>query len=106
MDKDMVVGHLRDGGTTDPIVIRSRYMALKSKLELYRTLALIPLVVGGLQIAAGIIGLLILVGIFLIMVGAFFLGAGLWLRSRLTRNLTAATEAYQECAAQLAMPAA
>lgn len=106
MDKGMVVGYLKEGGVTDPDIIRSRFMALRSKLDLYRLLSLIPIVMGCLQIVAGIIGLIILVGIFLLLIGAFFLGGGLWLRSRLTKNLRAATDAYRDYTSELGMPMA
>lgn len=106
MDKGMVVGYLKEGGVTDPDIIRSRFMALRSKLDLYRMLALIPIVMGCLQIVAGIIGLIILIGVFLLLIGGFFLGGGLWLRSRLTKNLQAATEAYREYSSQMGMPTA
>lgn len=106
LDKGMVVGYLKESGSVDPDVIRGRYMHLRSQIELYRKLLLIPFILGCIQIGVGIIGLIIIVGFVLLIPGGLFAGVSWWLRSRLAKNLEAATAAYQEYAGQLGMPPA
>lgn len=106
LDKASVIGHLKDGGVTDPEVVRSRYMQLRSQGELISKILLAPLILGCIQIAVGIIGLIILVGIFLLIIGGVFAGGAWWLRSRIQKNLLIVDEAYREYTARLGAPAA
>jgi hypothetical protein len=96
MDKSMVSGYLKQAGSTDPEVVRSRYLDLTSRMELFRKLLLIPLAVGILQLVVGTIGIIILVGVFLWIPGIFFAGGAWWARNRLRQNLIVAETAYRD----------
>lgn len=96
MDKSMVTGYLKQGGSMDPEVVRIRYLDLKSRMDLYRTLLLFPLAVGILQLVVGTIGLIILVGVLLWIPGGFFAGSAWWARNRLRQNLVVAEAAYRD----------
>ena len=96
MDKSMVIGYLKQANSTDQEVLRSRYMDLRSKMDLTRKLLLIPLAIGGLQIVVGIIGLIIIVGLVLLIPGGFFAGVSWWARTRLRQNMAVVDAAYRE----------
>ncbi|MDZ7637341.1 MAG: hypothetical protein U5J83_03665 [Bryobacterales bacterium] len=96
MDKSMVIGYLKQANSTDQEVLRSRYMDLRSKMDLVRKLLLIPLVIGCLQIAVGVIGLIIIVGVILLIPGGLFAGVSWWGRKRLRQNMAVLDAAYRE----------
>ena len=96
MDKSMVIGYLKQANSTDPEVLRSRYMDLRSKIDLMRKLMWIPLAIGCLQIVVGIIGLIIIVGIVLLIPGGFFAGVAWWARTRLRQNMVVVDAAYRD----------
>lgn len=106
LDRAMVIGYLKEANSDDPDVIRGRYMGLSSQIELYRNLLLIPLVLGSIQIAVGIVGLIIVIGIFLIFIGCGFAGVAWWLRKRMAQNLLVAGAAYQEYTTQIGVRSA
>lgn len=96
MDKSMVIGYLKQANSTDQEVLRTRYMDMRSKMDLVRKLLLIPLAIGCLQLVVGIIGLIILVGIFLIFIGGLFAGVSWWARTRLRQNMVVLDAAYRD----------
>lgn len=96
MDKSMVIGYLKQANSADQEVLRSRYMDLRSKMDLVRNLLLIPLAIGLLQIAVGIIGLIIIVGLVLLIPGGLFAGVSWWARKRLRQNMAVMDAAYRE----------
>lgn len=96
LDKSMVTGYLKQAGSMDPEVVRTRYLDLKSRMDLYRTLLWFPLGVGILQLVVGTIGLIILVGVLLWIPGIFFAGGAWWARNRLRQNLVVAEAAYRD----------
>ena len=101
MDTSMVVGHLKGAGS-DPEVVRTAYMNLVSQMRLVRTILLAPLILGSIQIAVGIIGIVVLIGLLLLIPGGFFAGIGWWGRKRLARNIAVAEAAYAHYAGTLA----
>ena len=96
MDKSMVIGYLKQANSTDQEVLRTRYMDMRSKMDLVRKLLLIPLAIGCLQLIVGIIGLIILVGIFLIFIGGLFAGVSWWARTRLRQYIVVLDAAYRD----------
>jgi hypothetical protein len=96
LDKSMVTGYLKQASSMDPEVVRTRFLDLKYRMELYRKLLLVPLTVGVLQLVVGTIGLIILVGVLLWIPGGFFAGGAWWARNRLRQNIVVAEAAYRD----------
>lgn len=105
LDKSMVIGYLKQANSADGEVLRSRYLDLRSKMDLVRKLMWIPVVIGCMQITVGVIGLIILIGALLFIPGGFFLWAGWWSRNRLRQNIIVLDAAYRDFSAELSMPA-
>lgn len=85
-DSGMVFGHFKGLGATDSDVLRSHHMQLKTSLELFRKLLLIPLVIGIIMAAVGTVGLVVLIGAFLYIPAVIFGGGAWWARKRLREN--------------------
>jgi hypothetical protein len=102
MDTSMVVGHFKATGSADPEVVRTTYMNLVSQMKLVRTILLAPLILGSIQIAVGIVTIIILVGLVLLIPGLLFTGIGWWGRKRLAENIAVAEAAYTHYAGTLA----
>ncbi|MCZ2155121.1 MAG: hypothetical protein LC114_14685 [Bryobacterales bacterium] len=96
LDKRMAVDYLRHANTSTPDGLQSHYLNLRSTMDLVRKLMWIPMLLGCMQIAVGMIGLIIVIGAVLFIPGGFFLGAGWWLRNRLRQNLIVLDAAFRD----------
>ena len=101
LDKPSVLGYFRGLNTTDPLVLRNAYTQAVGGIDLCRKLLIIPLVLGIIQAIGGVIGLLIIVGVFLFIPAAIFGGGAWWLRKRLAENKVVIDAAYAEHVATL-----
>ena len=100
-DDSMVVGHLKAANSTDLDVLHSRQKSLVSSLQLWRKLAIIPMIPGGAWVLIGIPGLLLIVGIIPLTLGGATIYGCMWCRKRMAANIVVAESAYARYIATL-----
>ncbi|MDP1660743.1 MAG: hypothetical protein Q8L55_02410 [Phycisphaerales bacterium] len=101
MDRGIALGYLKDGGSTDPQVVRSRYANLLDKMKLVR-MALVGFLVGGsLMCLIGVPMVMVIVGCIPLGLGITLIVVSIMLRARLAQNIKVLEAAYREHAATL-----
>lgn len=100
-DDSMVVGHLKAANSTDLDVLHSRQKSLVSSLELWRKLAIVPMVPAGIWVLVGIPALLLIVGIVPLTMGSATIYGCVWCRKRMAANIAVAESAYAKYIATL-----
>ncbi len=101
MDRGIALGYLKDGGSTDPQVVRSRYANLLDKMKLARTATIAFIVIGSLMCLVGVPMLMVIVGCIPLGIGITVIVVSLTLRARLGRNIAVLEAAYREHTAKL-----